>query len=107
MSSLNVVNPPTFGFSRASGGQRAVPGTPTTRSPAPTRYAISTVSAVRQTTRLGNSVEPVPYIRPRFYARGGSAGGGKWRERFSPRTSTALQNEPSEFGVTCRTSGGI
>src|SRR5438105_9628067 len=43
----------------------------------------------------------------RFYARGGSAGGGKWRERSSPRTSTAFQNEPSEFGVTCRTSGGI
>ena len=40
----NVVNPPTFGRSRASGGRRAVPGTPTTRSPAPTANAISVVS---------------------------------------------------------------
>src|SRR5262249_45833387 len=29
------------------------PETPTTRSPAPSRYSVSTVSSVRQTTRLG------------------------------------------------------
>jgi len=35
LSERKLVKPPTFGFSRASGGLCAVPGTPTTRSPAP------------------------------------------------------------------------
>ena len=60
-SSLNVVKPPTFALSRAASGRRAVPGTPTTRSPAPTRNAISAVSAVRQTTRRGKSIAVLPY----------------------------------------------
>jgi len=34
-SARKVVKPPTLGLSRASGGRWAVPGTPTTRSPAP------------------------------------------------------------------------
>src|SRR5205807_4834648 len=53
--------------------------------------------------KLGGALAVHP---TRFYARGGGADGGKWRERSSPRTSTAFQNDPSEFGVTCRTSGG-
>src|SRR5215470_3501545 len=58
----NVVNPPTRARSRAASGRRAVPGTPTTRSPAPTMNAISVVSAVRQTMRWGNSTGLLPYI---------------------------------------------
>src|SRR2546425_7664102 len=63
LSTRNVVKPPTFAFSRATSGRRAVPGTPTTRSPAPTRWAISAVSAVRQTMRRGKSIEVLPYTR--------------------------------------------
>src|SRR5262249_50665281 len=55
-------NPPTFACSRTASGRRAVPGTPTTRSPAPTRCAISAVSDVRQTTLRGNSMGLLPYI---------------------------------------------
>src|SRR5207247_7538921 len=62
-SSLKVVNPPTRAFSRAASGRRAVPGTPTTRSPAPRRNAISAVSAVRQTIRWGSSIAVLPYNR--------------------------------------------
>src|SRR5215831_4578763 len=62
-SSLNVVKPPTRAFSSTAAGRRAVPGTPTTRSPTPSRKAISAVSAVRQTMRRGNSARLVPYIR--------------------------------------------
>src|SRR5262249_19835227 len=58
----NVVNPPTRARSRAASGRRAVPGTPTTRSPAPTMNAISVVSAVRQTMRWGNWTGLLPYI---------------------------------------------
>src|SRR3989442_134041 len=54
-SSLNVVKPPTRAFSSAVSGRRAVPGTPTTRSPAPRRRAISAVSPVGQTIHRGNS----------------------------------------------------
>src|SRR6266852_2274380 len=61
-SSLNVVKPPTRAFSSAASGRRAVPGTPTTRAPAPSRKAISVVSAVRQTIRRGNSARLAPYI---------------------------------------------
>src|SRR5207237_738293 len=46
---------------RAASGRRAVPGTPTTRSPAPSMNAISAVSAVRQTMRWGNSTPVLPY----------------------------------------------
>src|SRR5262245_45916244 len=58
----NVVKPPTRARSRAASGRRATPGTPTTRSPAPTMNAISVVSAVRQTMRRGNSTGLLPYI---------------------------------------------
>ena len=34
-STRKVVKPPTRGLAAASAGRRAVPGTPTTRSPAP------------------------------------------------------------------------
>src|SRR5262245_37657594 len=61
LSSRKVVNPPTFAFSRTASGRWAVPGTPTTRSPAPTRYAISAVSEVRQTMRCGKSTAVLPY----------------------------------------------
>src|SRR5262247_915667 len=57
-----VVKPPTRARSRAASGRRAVPGTPTTRSPAPTMNAISVVSVVRQTMRCGNSTGLLPYI---------------------------------------------
>src|SRR5207249_10857332 len=57
-----VVKHPTRARSRAAAGRRAVPGTPTTRSPAPTMNAISVVSAVRQTMRRGNSTGLLPYI---------------------------------------------
>src|SRR5216110_874086 len=63
LSSLNVVKPPTRAFARAASGRRAVPGTPTTRSPAPRRQAISAVSAVRQTIRWGSSIAVLPYNR--------------------------------------------
>src|SRR5437867_3904534 len=63
LSSLNVVKPPTLAFSRASSGRRAVPGTPTTRSPAPSTCTISAVSVVRQTTRCGKSTAVLPYTR--------------------------------------------
>ena len=56
-----VVKPPTRARSRAASGRRAVPGTPTTRSPAPTTKAISAVSAVRHTTRWGKSIALLPY----------------------------------------------
>src|SRR5438477_13109955 len=54
--------PPTFAFSRAPSDRLTVPGTPTTRSPAPSRCATSAVSDVRQTTRRGNSIAVLPYI---------------------------------------------
>src|SRR6185503_18183177 len=62
LSARNVVKPPTRARSRAASGRRAVPGTPTTRSPAPTEKAISVVSAVRQTMRCGKSTPVLPYI---------------------------------------------
>src|SRR3989442_765711 len=63
LSILNVVKPPTFAFSRAASGRRAVPGTPTTRPPAPSTCAISAVSAVRHTMRWGKSTAVLPYTR--------------------------------------------
>src|SRR5438094_2536241 len=67
LSVRKVVKPPTRARSRTASGRRAVPGTPTTRSPAPSMNAISAVSAVRQTMRWGNSTPVLPYT-------GGSAG---------------------------------
>src|SRR2546425_9674194 len=63
LSSLNVVKPPALASPRASSGRRAVPGTPTTRSPAPSTCTISAVSAVRHTMRCGKSTAVLPYTR--------------------------------------------
>lgn len=64
-----LVKPPTLGLFRASGGRWAVPGTPTTRSPAPRAWQISTCSAVRQTTRRGNEASDLPYMdRSTYFA---------------------------------------
>src|SRR5262249_35124313 len=62
LSVRKVVKPPTRARSRAASGRRAVPGTPTTRAPAPRLKAISAVSAVRQTMRWGESTPVWPYI---------------------------------------------
>src|SRR6267142_2109041 len=61
LSVRKVVKPPTRARSRTASGRRAVPGTPTTRSPAPSVKAISAVSAVRQTMRCGKSTPVLPY----------------------------------------------
>src|SRR5262245_36677202 len=86
-SSLNVVKPPTRAFSRAASGRLAVPGTPTTRSPAPSMNAISAVSAVRQTTRRGKSTPLSPYTSDRESA---------WRPRDFRESA---EQEPAGQGL--------
>src|SRR5262245_43539889 len=86
-SSLNVVKPPTRAFSRAASGRLAVPGTPTTRSPAPSMNAISAVSAVRQTTRRGKSTPLSPYT---------SDGESAWRPLH---LGESTQQEPAGQGL--------
>ena len=102
LSTRKVVKPPTRAFSRTASGRRAVPGTPTTRSPAPTREAISAVSAVRQTIRWGKSTPVLPYTsypsyvsrfaRPRWNARYCSrviGGFAFWRTSRAPAAPSA------------------
>src|SRR5262245_11380388 len=89
LSTRNVVKPPTFGRSRASGGRVATPETPTTRSPAPSAKAISVVSALRQTIRDGWAVGAVPYT--------GSAqacGGERRGRQVRAAASDPVANDP-------------
>ena len=61
-----------------------MPGTPTTRSPAPTANAISVVSEVRQTTRRGYGAGGVPYTWASYHQAphgrsGRTAGPNRWK----------------------------
>src|SRR6185369_539190 len=71
-----------------------VPGTPTTRSPAPSRKAISAVSAVRQTMRRGKSARLDPYIPELSGRRSGGA------RRPRPRDAGVVaEQKPSGKGT--------
>src|SRR5262245_22212506 len=76
----------TRGLRRASGGRTTNPETPTTRSPTPSRYSVSTVSSVRHTTRWGQggaagrsassvTAERLPSNRPEVHDRGSTLSG--------------------------------